>query len=227
MPRTPGSSEGAVPEAALGLSGATALVAGTIIGTGVFALPSGLAPAVTFGALSKRVPGSGGPYVYAREAFGEFAGFLNARSYWITAWAGNVAIVVAWVGYVEVFVNTGHKTAISTGIALIGLWIPAAINLTGVRNMGTFQVFTTVLKFVPLLFMVTIGLLFIDPHNFGSFNASGQSATGAISAAAPIALFSHIALFSYIGLEAASIVFDQAENRLHTIKAVLVATLED
>jgi ornithine carbamoyltransferase len=25
----------------------------------------------------------------------------------------------------------------------------------------------------------------------------------------------------------ASIVFDQAENRLHTIKAVLVATLED
>jgi len=219
MPRTPGSSEGAVPKAALGLSGATAPVVGTIIGTGVFALPSALAPygpialvafgvvtlgalalAVTFGALSKRVPASGGPYVYAREAFGEFAGFLNAWSYWITAWAGNAAIVVAWVGYVEVFVNTGHKTAISILIALIGLWIPAAINLTGVRNMGAFQVFTTVLKFVPLLFMATIGLLFVDPHNFGSFNASGQSAMGAISAAAPIALF------SYIGLEAASVV---------------------
>ncbi|MGW2643270.1 amino acid permease [Streptomyces sp. NPDC001348] len=65
---------------------------GSIIGTGVFALPSALAPygpialvafiavtfgalalAMTFGALSKRVPASGGPYVYAREAFGEFA----------------------------------------------------------------------------------------------------------------------------------------------------------
>ncbi|WP_405969497.1 hypothetical protein OG496_03395 [Streptomyces sp. NBC_00988] len=76
---------------------------------------------MTFGALSKRVPASGGPDVYAREAFGEFAGLLNAWSYWITAGAGNAAIVLAWVGCVEVFVNTGHKTAISIGIALIGL----------------------------------------------------------------------------------------------------------
>ncbi|MGW6316545.1 APC family permease [Streptomyces sp. NPDC055099] len=192
---------------------------GSIIGTGVFALPAALAPygpislvafvavtlgalalAVTFGALSKRVPASGGPYVYAREAFGEFAGFLNAWSYWITAWAGNAAIVVAWVGYVEVFVNTGHSKAGSVLIALVGLWIPAAINLTGVRNIGAFQVITTVLKFIPLIFMASVGLLFIDPDNFGPFNAGGQSALGAISAAAAIALF------SYLGLEAASVV---------------------
>ncbi|MFI1163510.1 APC family permease [Streptomyces sp. NPDC020801] len=191
---------------------------GSIIGTGVFALPSALAPygpvsivafvvvtlgalalALTFGALSKRVPASGGPYVYAREAFGEFAGFLNAWSYWITAWAGNAAIAVAWVGYVEVFVNTGHKKALSVVIALVGLWLPAAINLTGVRNIGAFQVITTVLKFVPLVFMATFGLLFIDSGNFGAFNASGQSTMGAISAAAAIALF------SYLGLEAASV----------------------
>ncbi|MEV4859538.1 amino acid permease [Streptomyces ossamyceticus] len=209
----------AAPKAALGLPAASALVIGSIIGTGVFALPSALAPygpislaafvvvtlgalalAVTFGALSKRVPASGGPYVYAREAFGEFAGFLNAWSYWITAWAGNAAIVVAWVGYVEVFVNTAHRTGFSVLIALIGLWIPAAINLTGVRNTGAFQVITTVLKFVPLVFMATVGLLFIDPDNFGAFNASGRSALGAISAAAAIALF------SYLGLEAAAVV---------------------
>ncbi|MGW7385707.1 amino acid permease, partial [Streptomyces sp. NPDC054794] len=191
---------------------------GSIIGTGVFALPSALAPygpvalvafvvvtlgalalALTFGALSGRVPASGGPYVYAREAFGEFAGFLTAWSYWITAWAGNAAIVVAWVGYVEVFVNTGHRTGVSLLIALIGLWIPAGINLTGSRNTGAFQVITTVLKFVPLVFMATVGLLFVDPSNFGAFNASGQSDLGAISAAAAIALF------SYLGLEAASV----------------------
>uniref|UniRef100_UPI001319E1D4 amino acid permease n=1 Tax=Embleya scabrispora TaxID=159449 RepID=UPI001319E1D4 len=151
-----------------GLPTATALVVGSIIGTGVFALPSALAPygpislvafvivtvgalalAVTFGQLSRRVPGSGGPYVYAREAFGEFAGFLNAWSYWITAWAGNAAIAVAWVGYVEVFVNTGHNKWGSVAIALVGLWIPAAINLAGLRSMGAFQIVTTVLKFVP------------------------------------------------------------------------------
>ncbi|MBN0049146.1 amino acid permease [Streptomyces actuosus] len=198
---------------------ASALVIGSIIGTGVFALPSALAPygpislvafgvvtlgalalALTFGALSKRVSASGGPYVYAREAFGEFAGFLNAWSYWITAWAGNAAIAVAWVGYVEVFVNTGHQKWISVLLAVAGLWVPAAINLTGVRNTGAFQVITTVLKFVPLVFMATVGLLFIDADNFGPFNASNQSAIGAISAAGAIALF------SYLGLEAAAVV---------------------
>ncbi|MET9390274.1 amino acid permease [Streptomyces sp. NPDC006624] len=219
MSPTPRGDAKPAPGASLGLPAASALVIGSIIGTGVFALPAALAPygpislvafvvvtlgalalAMTFGSLSKRAPASGGPYVYAREAFGEFAGFLNAWSYWITAWAGNAAIVVAWVGYVEVFVNTQHRTWVSALIALIGLWIPAAINLTGVRNTGAFQVLTTVLKFVPLVFMATVGLLFIDPDNFGAFNAGGGSALGAISAAGAIALF------SYLGLEAASVV---------------------
>jgi basic amino acid/polyamine antiporter, APA family len=227
------------PTSALGLPAASALVIGSIIGTGVFALPSALAPygpiaivafvvvtigalalAVTFGSLSKRVPASGGPYVYARQAFGEFAGFLNAWSYWITAWAGNAAIVVAWVGYVEVFVNTGHDKTVSVIIALVGLWIPAAINLTGVKNMGVFQVVTTVLKFIPLVFMATFGLLFIDSANFGEFNSSGQSATGAISAA------SAIALFSYLGLEAASIVAGRVKDPERNVpRATIYGTL--
>lgn len=241
MPRTSATGDRATPppKAALGLPAASALVIGTIIGTGIFALPSALAPygpvalvafvivtlgalalALTFGALSKRVPASGGPYVYAREAFGEFAGFLNAWSYWITAWAGNAAIAVAWVGYVEVFVNTGHKTWISMSIALGGLWAAAAVNLTGVRNIGAFQVVTTVLKFVPLVFMATIGLLFIDPDNFGAFNASGQSALGAISAAAAIALF------SYLGLEAASVVAGRVrEPERNVPRATVYGTL--
>ena len=69
-------------KSSFGLPAATALVVGSVIGTGVFALPSALAPygpiaivaflvvtvgalalAVTFGSLSKRVPGSGGPYI--------------------------------------------------------------------------------------------------------------------------------------------------------------------
>lgn len=239
MSRTTTSGERAAPKAALGLPAASALVIGSIIGTGVFALPSALASygpislvafvavtlgalalASTFGSLSKRVPASGGPYVYAREAFGEFAGFLNAWSYWITAWAGNAAIVVAWVGYVEVFVNTGHKTWISVTLALVGLWIPAAINLTGVRNIGAFQVITTVLKFIPLIFMASIGLFFVDPDNFGAFNASGQSALGAISAAGAIALF------SYLGLEAASVVAGRVRDPERNVpRATVYGTL--
>ncbi len=121
-----------------------------------------VALALTFRGLAARLPGAGGPYVYARDAFGEFAGFLIAWSYWITAWAGNAAIVVAWVGYVEVFWNTGHEVGWSIVIALTGLWLPALVNLVGLRSIAAFQVVTTVLKFIPLLFMATIGLLFIN-----------------------------------------------------------------
>ncbi|MBO1413153.1 APC family permease [Streptomyces sp. FH025] len=222
-----------------GLPAATALVVGSIIGTGVFALPSALAPygpialvafvlvtvgalalAVTFGRLTERSPGSGGPYVYAREAFGEFAGFLTAWSYWITAWAGNAAIAVAWVGYVEVFVNKGHHTWASVTIALAGLWLPALVNLTGVKNIGAFQVVTTVLKFVPLAFMATAGLLFMKSGNFGAFNASGGSALGAISAAGAIALF------SYIGLETASVAAGRVRDPQRNVpRATIYGTL--
>lgn len=222
-----------------GLPTATALVIGSVIGTGVFALPAALAVygpislvafvivtigalalALTFGELSKRVPGSGGPYVYARDAFGDFGGFLNAWTYWITAWAGNAAIVVAWVGYVEVFLNTSHKTFLSIIFAMAGLWIPAVINLSGIRSMAITQIVSTVLKFVPLLFMATIGLLFIKSSNFGAFNASGTSAAGAISAA------SAIALFSYIGLETASVAAGRVRNsKANVSRATILGTL--
>ncbi|MFG2696362.1 APC family permease [Kitasatospora sp. NPDC048407] len=222
-----------------GLPAATALVVGSVIGTGVFALPSALAPygpislvafvlvtvgalalAVTFGRLSERVPGSGGPYVYAREAFGEFAGFLTAWSYWITAWAGNAAIAVAWVGYVEVFVNKGHHTGASVAIALAGLWLPALVNLAGVRSIGAFQVVTTVLKFLPLAFMATVGLVFVKSGNFGAFNASGGSALGAVSAAGAIALF------SYIGLETASVAAGRVRDPKRNVpRATIYGTL--
>jgi basic amino acid/polyamine antiporter, APA family len=222
-----------------GLPTASALVVGTVIGTGVFALPSALAGfgpislvafglvtvgavalALVFGALNRRIPGSGGPYLYAREAFGDFAGFVNAWSYWITAWAGNAAIVVAWVGYVEVFWNTGHQRAWSIAIALLGLWLPAAVNLAGLRSIAAVQVLTTVLKLVPLLFMATVGLLFVKSANFGAFNSSGGSALGAISAAGAIALF------SYIGIETASVAAGRVRDPGRNVgRATVLGTL--
>jgi APA family basic amino acid/polyamine antiporter len=222
-----------------GLPTASALVVGSVIGTGVFALPSALAGygpislvafglvtvgalalALTFRALTGRLPLSGGPYVYARDAFGDFAGFLNAWSYWITAWAGNAAIVVAWVGYVEVFWNSGHTKSWSIVIALIGLWIPAVVNLAGLRSIAWFQILTTIVKFVPLLFIATVGLLFIKSANFGEFNASGGSALSAISAAAAIALF------SYIGIETASVAAGRVRDPQRNVgRATVLGTI--
>ena len=232
----------AAPEPAahqFGLPTASALVVGSVIGTGVFALPSALAGygpislvafglvtvgalalALTFRALTGRLPLSGGPYVYARDAFGDFAGFLNAWSYWITAWAGNAAIVVAWVGYVEVFWNSGHAKGWSIVIALVGLWVPAAVNLAGLRSIAWFQIVTTIVKFVPLLFIATVGLLFIKSSNFGSFNASGGSSLSAISAAAAIALF------SYLGIETASVAAGRVRDPKRNVgRATVLGTI--
>ncbi|MFB4274478.1 MULTISPECIES: amino acid permease [unclassified Nonomuraea] len=222
-----------------GLGTASALVVGSVIGTGVFALPSALAVfgpislvafvlvtigaialALTFRDLAVRLPGAGGPYVYARDAFGEFAGFLIAWSYWITAWAGNAAIVVAWVGYVEVFWNTGHDVGWSIAIALTGLFLPALVNLVGLRSFAAFQVVTTVLKFIPLLFMATVGLLFIDTANFGAFNAGETSWVGAIGAAGAIALF------SYLGIETASVAAARVRDPERNVgRATVLGTL--
>lgn len=227
------------PGRRFGVGTASALVVGSVIGTGVFAVPSALAVfgpislvafvlvtigavalALAFRGLAARLPGAGGPYVYAREAFGEFGGFLIAWSYWITAWAGNAAIVVAWVGYVEVFVNTGHERWWSVVIALAGLWLPALVNLAGLRSIAAFEVVTTVLKFVPLLFMATIGLFFLDTANFGDFNASGTSWLGAISAAGAIALF------SYLGIETASVAAARVRDPQRNVgRATVLGTL--
>src|SRR4029077_12697115 len=169
-----GDGAGAAAGGGFGLPVAIALVMGSIIGVGIFNLPTSLAfygpitllsmalttvgaiaLALMFAALSRRLPADGGPDAYARGAFGNQVGFFNAWSYWITAWAGNAAIAVGWVLYVEVFINKGHNKLFTVLLVLVGLWIPAAINLSGVKNMGSVQVWTTVLKFAALAFMST------------------------------------------------------------------------
>jgi len=146
------------------------------------------------------VPNSdGGLYAYARHEFGDFAGYLTGWCYWVQAWAGNAAIVSSWVSYVDALLGW-HPSGIGNwGIALIGLWVPALVNLAGVKQVAWFQNVTVVLKFLPLLFVGVAGWFFVSTGNFGAFNASGGSLYDAIGIAAGVALF------SFIGVEVAAI----------------------
>ena len=216
--RRPAQTTGTHSDQKMGPWQATALVVGSIVGVGIFSLPYALASygpislvamliatvgalalALVFAGLARRMPAEGGPYAYVRTQFGNGWGFANAWFYWITAWAGNAAIAVGWVFYVEHFINKDGATWASILIALAGLWIPAAVNLTGVRNLSAFQVVTTVTKFVPLLFMATVGLFFVSSGNFTPWNTSGDTSLSAIGGAAAICLF------SYLGVEAAAV----------------------
>ena len=222
-----------------GLTTAIALIVGSIIGVGIFNLPTSLASygpislvsmglttigalalAMLFAALCRRLPADGGPYAYSRVAFGNPLGFANAWSYWITAWAGNAAIAVGWVLYVEEFVNKDHNRFFSIVLVLIGLWIPAAINLSGVKNMGSVQVVTTVLKFAALLFMSTVGLFYIKASNFTPWNVSGESAISAIGGGMSIALF------SYLGVEVAAVAAAKVRDPDRNVpRATILGTL--
>ncbi|MFF3084563.1 amino acid permease [Streptomyces nojiriensis] len=213
-----------------GLPVATCLVMGNIIGGGIFLLPASVAPfgtislvafavltagaialALVFGRLAERHPQTGGPYVYARAAFGDFAGFLAAWSYWITAWVSNAALAIAATGYLTVLFPAAGEHKWSLCLAALAVqWLPALSNLAGTRYVGAVQVVATVLKFAPLLLVAVGGLFFFDPANLGPFRATDQSAAGAVSASAAILLF------SYLGVESATVsageVRDPARN---------------
>jgi basic amino acid/polyamine antiporter, APA family len=235
-PVTTGKSRG------LGLPQATALIVGSIIGVGIFNLPGSLAAygpisiwamalttvgalalAIMFAAMSRRLPADGGPYAYARVAFGNPTGFANAWSYWITAWAGNAAIVVGWVFYVQYVLSNWFDVSSSfwaIAIALVGLWIPAAVNLSGVKNMGSVQTWTSIIKFIPLALMATIGLFAINTSNFSPMNVSGSSNATAIGEAMALCLF------SYLGVETASVAAAKVRNPdVNVPKSTIFGTL--
>ncbi|MYR55076.1 amino acid permease [Streptomyces sp. SID625] len=221
-----------------GLPVATALVMGNIIGGGIFLLPASVAPygtvslvafgvltagavalALVFGRLAERDPRTGGPYVYAREAFGDFAGFLAAWAYWITTWVSNAALAVAAVGYLDVLIPVnGHRwTACLAALTL--QWLPALANFAGTRYVGAVQVVSTVLKLVPLLLVAIGGLFFFDPRNLGPFHAGGGSAVGAVSASAALLLF------SYLGVESAAVSAGEVRNpRRNVGRATVIGT---
>lgn len=225
----------------MGLWMAIALVIGNMVGSGVFLLPSSLAAAAgpvsiigwvftgvgamllafCFAKLGGAFPRTGGPYAYARRAFGDFIGFQTAWGYWIAAWAGNAAITVAFVGYLSVFwtqLGDGDHNLLAALVGIGVIWFLTAVNSLGIRQGAQVQVVTTVLKFVPLVIIGVVGLFFIDGDNYKPFAPDGT--WSAISAAAPLTLW------AFIGLESATVAAEEVKDPKRNIpRATMYGTL--
>ena len=222
----------------MGLWMATALVIGNMIGSGIFLLPAAMAGtagpvsvlawlftgigamllALVFATLGRAYPKTGGPYVYARKAFGDFIGFQTAWSYWINAWVGNAAIAIAFAGYLAVFWGDAATNWVAVVVAIALIWILTLVNIVGVREAGIVQVVTTILKFVPLLVIGVVGLFFMDSSNFEPFTLSSGFDWG-ISAAALLTLW------AFIGLESATIPAEEVKDPERTIpRATVIGT---
>jgi APA family basic amino acid/polyamine antiporter len=224
-------SNSPAPKRALGLWMLTALVAGNMIGSGIFLLPASLASfgsislvawvltslgaiclGLVFAKLGSLLPRVGGPYAYCREGFGNFTGFQIAYNYWIALWVGNAAIAVAAVSYLSVFFpafKNSSELTLAVGLGLV--WLLTFVNILGVKQAGIFQLVTTILKLLPLILIGTFGLLYIHPHYLMNVNTTSQSHFSAITGAATLTLW------SFIGLESASVPADDVEDPQRTI----------
>ena len=225
----------------MGLWMATALVVGNRVGSGIFTLPAVLAGeagpasilsllftgigamllALVFANLGRAYPKTGGPYYFARRAFGDFVGFQTAWAYWIAAWVGNAAIAVAFAGYLGVFwgdVNT--RNWLAAAVAIGAIWLFTLVNILGARETGVAQVLTTVLKFVPLAVIGLIGLFYIEGGNYTPFTPAAGGFDWHINAAATLALW------AFIGLESATVPAEEVKDPEKTIpRATILGTL--
>ena len=225
----------------MGLWMATALVVGNMVGSGIFTLPAVLAGeagpasilalvftgigamllALVFANLGRAHPHTGGPYYFARRAFGDFVGFQTAWAYWIAAWVGNAAIAVAFAGYLGVFWGDVNTTNWLAALVAIGaIWMFTLVNILGARETGVAQVLTTVLKFVPLAVIGLIGLFYIEGGNYTPFTPAAGGFDWHINAAATLALW------AFIGLESATVPAEEVKDPEKTIpRATILGTL--
>lgn len=224
----------------IGFWQATALVAGNMIGSGIFLLPASLAMygqfsllgwvistagaillAITFARLSNWRPLSGGPYAYTRAAFGDFAAFLVAWGYWISICVGNVAIATAAVSNLAAFISPlKEHSGLALTACLIIIWSITFLNIRGVKEAATFQLITLILRLVPILLLGTLGYFYFDPANLHVELAPDQSQLKvALQTAA-------LTLWSYLGVESATVPAAHMHNPAKNIsRATLVGTL--
>lgn len=214
------------PGRKMSLTQATMLVAGNMIGTGVFLLPVNLAHVggiaifgwliatagvaalgLAFAKLGELNPQQGGPYAYARDFLGPYAGFQTNYVYWFGNWIGNIAIAVAAIGYLAELVPgiTSPPGSVIATAALI--WVLTFANILGPRVVGALETWTMALALLPILAIALLGWIWFDSAVFfAGWNVSGGSDIHAVSRAASMALW------AYMGIESAAVSAGVIEN---------------
>jgi amino acid transporter len=163
-----------------------ALAINGIIGAGIFGLPSRVfaligpysllafaacALVVTliilcFAEVGSRYTKTGGPYLYAREAFGPLVGFEVGWLMWIarvTAFAANSNMLVEYLGFFWPAVTQGFwRSSVLTTLVLL----MTVINVVGVRSAALFGNLFAIGKLIPLVIFAAAGMFFINPEAF-------------------------------------------------------------
>src|SRR5271154_220426 len=171
---------------AIGRWSLVALVVNSVIGSGVFGLPSTVAALVgnyspyavlaagaamsviiaCFAEVASRFQEAGGPYLYARVAFGRLMGIQTAWMLWlgqVAAPAANANLFVIYLG--EFFPHA--KDPLPRAIILTVLvGVLTFINIRGVRAGAQVSNLFTAAKLVPLFAVIVLGLFVLQQHHW-------------------------------------------------------------
>ena len=226
----------------LGFWTCTALVIGNMIGVGVFLMPAALAPyglnalwgwmitllgcvclAMVFSVLPRLFPQDDGPYAYTERAFGNGITFYVLWCYWFSTWVTNATITTGVVGYLTILVPPLQADSwLRPVVALAFLWMFVLINSLGIRMAASIQLVTTVLKLLPLVGIILLGLwlLVVKPTLYlGNIPSNPISLRAVLDA-------STNTLYAMLGIECAAIPAAKVLDPGRTIpRATLVGTL--
>jgi APA family basic amino acid/polyamine antiporter len=229
----------------LGLTHATAMVVGTIIGASIFVQPSEITRqmptvggillvwigagllticgALACAELASAFPRTGGVYVYLTETYSPAAGFLWG---WAMFWSMHTGIIAAiamvFARYAGVFVPMSDWGLRLTAVGLILLL--SAINIVGVKHGGRVQTIFTSAKVAAILLMIAAGawLTWGQPMPAPPDVAAG--ATGTTLRGFALAMVA--GLFAYGGWHMVTFTAGETRNAATTIpKALAIGTL--
>jgi arginine:agmatine antiporter len=241
------ATAGALPahHGKVGVLGAAALVAGSMVGSGVYLLPAtfgavgsisilgwlaatlaALAIAGMFAWLSRAVPEAKGMAGYVQAGLGRFFGVQTTVAFWTLCWVGNVAVALAVVGagafLVPALTDPGPRLATT----LAALWFAVGVSWIGPRMVARVEGLTLGVGLLPVVLAAVVGWLWFKPEVFvASWNPQGL---GLAEAAGRSAL---TAFWAFLGLEcaaaAAGVVRDPGRNvpRATLVGVVAVAML--
>src|SRR6266851_5945946 len=157
-----------------------------IIGAGIFGLPAkvyaliGTYSLIAFAAcaivvtliilcfaeVGSRFDETGGPYLYAREAFGAAVGFEVGWLMWLarlTAFAANCNLLVDYLGF---FWAPATAHFWREAIIVVVVSAIAAVNIMGVRDAARVTNVFTVGKLIPIILFIGVGVFFLNSQNY-------------------------------------------------------------
>lgn len=222
--------------------GLTMVVIGSCIGSGIFITPSDIAKAVldptamlgawtvggimaltgalTFAELGGLFKRTGGVYVFMKEAYGNWLGFLYGWAVLTVITSGAIAaLCLACTQYLAylILIPEGMETLVAAGLIVIVTFV----NIVGVNMGQLFSNFFTGIKIAGILAVVAVGLYFGAAATNWSPDIIKVAVPPSGFALALIGVF-----WSYGGWHHATYLAGEAKNPHRTIpRAMIIGTL--